>query len=213
VTDPSAPSIGAAFLAPAFTLWGSPVSWLEIVAFVLAVWMVVCNIRVDPTAWPLACISSLLYFWLFFHSRLYGESGLQLFFAGVALWGWWQWLHGTLPDGSKLRVRRLSRRGVAAVGALALAGWPLLGLLLARITDTDVPFADAFPTVGSVAGQWLLGRQYVENWPAWIIVNVASVGVFAWKGLWLTVLLYLLFAVMAGFGWRAWARRADAVTT
>ena len=208
--DATSPAFVAAFLAPAFTLWGSPVTWLEVVAFVLAVWMVVCNIRVNPLAWPLACISSLLYFWLFAHSRLYGESGLQIVFAVVALWGWWQWLHGTLPDGTKLRVRRLSSRTLGFVVGLTLAGWPVLGFLLSRVTDTDVPYADAFPTVGSLAGQWLLGRQYVENWPAWVVVNVVSVGLFAWKGLWLTVLLYLLFTAMALVGWRAWARRADA---
>jgi nicotinamide mononucleotide transporter len=194
--------------AAAFMLWGSPVTWIEIVAFVLATVMVVCNIRVNVLAWPLACTSSLLYFALFWDSRLYGEASLQLFFAAVALWGWWQWLHGTLPDGSKLRVRRLSPRALLGVVTLTLVAWPLLGAFLDRATDTDVPYADAFPTTASVAGQWLLGRQYVENWPTWIIVNVASIGVFAWKGLWLTVLLYALFTVMAAYGWRAWAQRA-----
>ncbi len=190
--------------AAAFTVWGSPVTWLEIVAFALAVAMVVLNIRVNPLAWPLAIASSLLYFALFFDSRLYGEAGLQIFFALVAGWGWWQWLRGTLPDGSALRVRSLSPRGLAVVIALALAAWPLLGLFLDRFTDTDVPYWDAFPTAGSVAGQWLLARKYVENWPAWIVVNVVSVGLFAWKGLWLTVLLYALFTAMAVAGWRAW---------
>lgn len=190
--------------AAAFTVWGSPVTWLEIVAFALAVAMVVLNIRVNPLAWPLAIASSLLYFALFFDSRLYGEAGLQIFFALVAGWGWWQWLRGTLPDGSALRVRSLSPRGLAFVIALTLAAWPLLGLFLDRFTDTDVPYWDAFPTAGSVAGQWLLARKYVENWPAWIVVNVVSVGLFAWKGLWLTVLLYALFTAMAVAGWRAW---------
>jgi nicotinamide mononucleotide transporter len=81
-------------------------------------------------------------------------------------------------------------------------------MLLHRITDTDVPYWDALPTAGSVAGQWLLGRQYVENWPVWVAVNLVSIAVFVIKGLWLTVILYTLFAVLALFGWRAWARRA-----
>jgi nicotinamide mononucleotide transporter len=94
--------------------------------------------------------------------------------------------------------------------ALTLAAGPLLGLLLERITDSDVPYFDAAPTVASVAGQWLLGRQYVENWPVWIGVNVVSVALFAYKELWLTVVLYALFAVLAALGWRVWMRRAAA---
>jgi nicotinamide mononucleotide transporter len=54
---------------------------------------------------------------------------------------------------------------------LTAAAWPLLGLLLHRMTDSDVPFLDALPTVGSVAGQILLGRKLIENWPVWIAVN------------------------------------------
>ncbi len=195
--------------AAAFTLWGSPVTWLEIVAFVLAVAMVVFNIRVNPIAWPLAIVSSLLYLLLFWNSRLYGEASLQILFVVVAGWGWWQWLRGTLADGSALRVRTLGWRGrAAAFGALALA-WPLTGLFLDRYTDTDVPWWDAFPTAASVIGQWLLGRKYVENWPAWVIVNIVSVALFAYKGLWLTVLLYLIFIAMSFVGWRAWQQLAN----
>ncbi|MBX3619055.1 MAG: nicotinamide riboside transporter PnuC [Rhizobacter sp.] len=197
------------FLA-AFTLWGAPVTWLEIVAFVLAVAMVVCNIRVNPMGWPLAIVSSLLYFALFWTSRLYGDASLQIFFAVVALWGWQQWLRGTEADGSALHVRSLSASARwRLVGVMALA-WPATGLFLKTYTDTDVPWWDAFPTAASLIGQWLLGRKYVENWPTWIVVNTVSVGLFAYKGLWLTVLLYAVFIGMSVVGWRSWRRLAGA---
>jgi nicotinamide mononucleotide transporter len=196
-------------LAAAFTLLGSPVTWLEIVAFVLSVWMVICNMRVNVLAWPLAIVASLLYGLLFAHSRLYGEASLQVFFALIACWGWWQWLFGRQDGGAPLVVRSMGWNGRATLAALALSAWPLLGLLLDHATDSDVPYFDAFPTAFSVAGQWLLGRKYVENWPTWVLVNVVSVGLFATKGLWLTVLLYALFAVLALVGWRAWSQLAQ----
>jgi nicotinamide mononucleotide transporter len=195
------------FFAPMFTLWGTAVSALEIVAFVLAVLMVILNMRVNALAWPLAIVSSLLYFALFWNSKLYGDASLQILFAVVALWGWWQWLRGTEADGRALHVRELDSQGRwLLVVALALA-WPATGLFLKTYTDTDVPWWDAFPTAASVIGQWLLGRKYVENWPAWIVVNVVSVGLFAYKGLWLTTLLYTLFIAMSFAGWRAWRAR------
>ena len=195
-------------LAPAFTLLGSPVTLLEIVAFVLAIAMVLANLRVNPVGWPLAIASSLLYALLFADSKLYGEAGLQFVFVALALWGWWQWLRGRGDDGTALRVRRLSRRGRALALAFTLAAWPLLGLLLDRATDSDVPYFDALPTVASITGQILLGRKLVENWPVWLAVNLVSVALFAFKGLWLTVLLYALFAVLSVVGWRAWSALA-----
>jgi nicotinamide mononucleotide transporter len=196
--------------AAAFTLLGVAVTWLELVAFVIAVAMVLFNIRVNPIAWPLAIVSSALYFLLFWQSRLYGDASLQILFIVVALWGWWQWQRGTQDDGRALRVRRLGPRGRwLTLGALALA-WPATGAFLKHFTDTDVPWWDAFPTAASLVGQWLLGRKYVENWPAWIVVNAVAVSLFAYKALWLTAVLYAVFIVLSVLGWRAWARLADA---
>ena len=200
----------ASLLAPAFSWAGSAVSWLEIVAWLLALAMVVCNLRVNPLGWPLAIASSALYGLLFLHSKLYGEAALQIVFIVLGAWGWWQWLRGKAPDGARLQLRSLSARQRWLTLALTLAAWPLLGGLLAHVTDSDVPYLDALPTVGSLAGQYLLGRKWVDNWPVWVAVNIVSIALFAVKGLWLTVLLYALFTLLALLGWRAWSRMLPA---
>ncbi len=196
----------APLFAAAFSFAGSPVTWLEIAAFILAVAMVVFNIRVNVLGWPLAIASSLLYFLLFWKSRLYGDASLQIFFAAVAGWGWWQWLRGTDDAGAALRVRSLGPTGRWISLVSVAVAWPATALFLQRFTDTDVPWWDAFPTAASVLGQWLLGRKYVENWPVWIVVNVVGVALFAYKGLWLTVVLYAVFVAMSFVGWSAWRR-------
>ena len=147
---------------------------------------------------------------LFADSQLYGEATLQLLFVAVAVWGWWQWLRGTRRRRRSRCASTAERRAGWLVAGATLAAWPLLGLLLQRVTDSDVPYLDALPTVGSVAGQLLLGRKLLENWPVWLAVNVFSIGLFAVKGLWLTVLLYALFAVLSVVGWRAWRARLPA---
>jgi nicotinamide mononucleotide transporter len=192
--------------AEAFTLWGSPTTWLEIVAVVISLAMVGCNIREIHWGWPLAIISSLMYFAIFWRSKLYGDATLQIFFAVVAVWGWFQWLRGRRADGSALTVSRLKQRGLLiTVGACAVL-WPATGLFLKTFTDTDVPWWDAFPTAVSLVGQFLLGRKYLENWGVWIVVNVVSVGLFAYKDLWMTVALYTLFIGLSVVGWREWRK-------
>lgn len=192
---------------PAFTLWGSATSWLEIVGFVLAVLMVVGNIREKLWAWPLAIFSSLLYFALFWRSKLYGDAALQLFFVVLAFWGWIQWWRGQGDDGAALMVTTLKPQKTIKVIAASLVLWGATGLFLQHFTDTDVPWWDAFPTAVSLVAQYLLARKYLENWTAWTVVNTVSIGLFAYKALWLTVLLYLLFIAMSLIGWRAWRLR------
>ena len=192
--------------AQAFSLWGSPTTWLEIAAVLIALAMVGCNIRQIHWGWPLAIISSVMYFALFWRSKLYGDASLQIFFAAVAFWGWFQWLRGRRADGSPLKVTRLAPRGLAIAVAACAVLWPATGLFLKTYTDTDVPWWDAFPTSTSLVGQFLLGRKFIENWAVWIAVNVVSVGLFAYKGLWLTVGLYTLFVALSVVGWREWKK-------
>lgn len=181
---------------------------LELLGFALAVVMVVCNIRVNPWAWPLAILSSLVYALLFWQSKLYGESGLQIFFVAMALWGWRQWLRGTHSHEVKLLVRHMRIREQAwALTAFVLL-WLALAQILDHATNTDVPWWDAATTAGSIVATWMLGRKFVENWPAWVAVNTVSVGLFLYKALWLTSVLYAVFLVLACVGWRTWRQLA-----
>lgn len=158
-------------LSPAFTALGSPISWLELVAFVLALWMVVCNMRVQVLAWPLALTSSLLYFVLFWSGKLYGEASLQLLFAALALWGWWQWLRGRTADGDTLHVRTLGWRGRWLALGLTLAAWPLLGLFLQHRTDSPLPYWTRCPPwrASPVNGCWAASTRRTGPCGCWSI--------------------------------------------
>ena len=185
-------------------------SWTEALGFVLALVMVVCSMRELHWSWPLAIASSVLYFFVFRDSLLYAEASLQIVFAVLALWGWRQWLRRGTDQAPDVRIQRMTPRGWWQ-SALALAVlWPLLAFGLMRYTDSDVPWWDALPTALSLIGQALLGRKLLENWLVWLVVNIISVGLFAYKGLWLTCLLYLIFVVMSVMGWREWQKRLEA---
>ncbi len=186
----------------AFTLWGLDTSWLELIAVLLAFAMIVCNIMAWHWGWPLAAMSSVLYFFLFWSQRLYGDAMLQVLFVVLALWGWSVWLRGV--EGVPLPFTRIpshQRLKLAVSGAVL---WLATGTVLLNVTDTDVPWWDAFPTAFSLVGQYLLAHKRLENWAVWIIVNVVAAGLFVWKALWLTALLYLVFIVLSAVGWRTW---------
>ncbi len=197
-------------LAAAFTLLSTAVTWLELLAFALALANIACNVFEIHWGWPLAIAASLLYAWLFYASKLYGEAGVNLFFAVTAVWGWWQWLRGHRRGSSALlRIDSLDLRGLMRCIAGYAVAWLLLALLLRSITDSDVPWADGFVTAGSIIGTLLLGRKLIENWPVWLLVNAASVALFAYKGLHLTVVLYVIFFFLAIWGWIGWKKRMD----
>ncbi len=195
-------------LNTALTLLGTAVTWLEVVAFVLALANIACNVFEIHWGWPLTIMASGLYAALFFTSKLYGEAGVNIFFAVTAGWGWWQWLQGHYDDGlTPLAIRALPPRGIHRIVGAWIVLWLVCSALLHYITDSDVAWADGFVTAGSLVGTYLLGRKFIANWPVWLLVNAASVVLFAYKGLTLTVVLYALFLGLAVGGWWGWHKR------
>jgi nicotinamide mononucleotide transporter len=189
------------------TLFGLATTWLELIGFILSVITVLLNIRQNHWAWLFAIISSAVYGKVFYDTRLYGDMGLQVVFNVVSVWGWYSWLHGGAQR-QALDVTRLDRSGWIASFAGWAVGFVLLAWFLKTFTNTDVPHADGFLTAGSLLGQVLLSRKKVENWHAWIAVDILYVGLYVYKNLILTAILYGVFVLMAIVGLRAWNRAA-----
>jgi nicotinamide mononucleotide transporter len=189
------------------TLFGLATTWLELIGFILSVITVLLNIRQNHWAWLFAIISSAVYGKVFYDTRLYGDMGLQVVFIVVSVWGWYSWLHGGAQR-QALDVTRLDRAGWIASFAGWAVGFVLLAWFLKTFTNTDVPHADGFLTAGSLLGQVLLSRKKVENWHAWIAVDILYVGLYVYKNLILTAILYGVFVLMAIVGLRAWNRAA-----
>ena len=189
-------------------LLGLTTSALELFSFALSIITVVLNIRQNHWAWFFAIASSAMYGIVFFGARLYGDMGLQVVFVLVSLWGWYEWLYGG-EQHEGLSVTRSSSEGWFWGIAAWLAGFAILALFLAHFTNTDVPNIDGFLTAGSLLGQVLLSRKKVENWIVWIVVDILYVGLYVYKGLMLTAILYAVFVALAAIGLAAWYRAAD----
>lgn len=189
----------------AITLLGLPTTPMELLSFLLAVITVLLIIRQNHWAWLFTIVSSATYSVVFRDAKLYGDMSLQFVFIGAAVWGWYMWLRGGENHGV-LTVSRLSPRGVIASVVAWLAAFVAVALVLSTFTDTDVAYPDAFLTAGSLVGQVLVARKKLENWIVWIIVDVLYIGLYVYKGLMLTAILYAIFVVLAVQGLRVWRR-------
>ncbi|MBR7781257.1 nicotinamide riboside transporter PnuC [Undibacterium luofuense] len=177
-------------------------SWLELISFLLSVVTVWLNVRQLHWAWLFSIASSLMYGVVFYQSALYGDMALQIVFVAVSVQGWIWWLRGI--EQRALPVTALTQRGQVAVFASWGLSFVAIAAALRMYTDSDVPYSDAFLTAGSLVGQYLLAKKRIENWLIWIAVDVLYVGLYLYKGLQLTAVLYGIFVLMAVQGWKRW---------
>ena len=111
--------------------------------------------------------------------------GLQGLYFALAVYGWWAWLHGG-EDHGELRVSLASGRTRAILAAIGMLAGVVLGQALDRFTDASLPFMDSILTSFSIVAQWMQTRKLLEAWLVWLAVDVFYVGMFVYKGLYLT---------------------------
>ncbi|WP_309113393.1 nicotinamide riboside transporter PnuC [Saccharothrix sp.] len=200
------------FNTPAVTVGGVSTSWGEVAGFVtgaLCVWLVA---RQNPLNWPIGILNNLAFLVLFATGGLYADSGLQVVYIALALYGWWAWLRGG-TEHTPLPVSRTTAGQWWSLLAAGVAGTLLIAWVLVTFTTSTVPWADSVTTVLSLLATWGQTRKKVECWWLWIAADVIYVPLYAYKDLWLTAILYVGFMALCVLGLRNWSRalRADAV--
>lgn len=179
---------------------------LEWVAAILGVINIALLIFRSEWNFAFAIASVSLYVVIFFESRLYAESGLQIFFILANVWGWIVW-HRASHKGSeynRVAVRWLDWRSRIVWFVVTAALSFNLGWVMHRYTNAVMPFADSAIAGASVAAQILLGYRRIENWLLWISVDIAAVSLYIHRGLYPTAGLYAGMLVMSLFGLKEW---------
>jgi len=181
-------------------------SWTELFAAglgVVNVWLVV---RRSVWNYPFGLAMVILYGFVFYGAKLYSDALLQIYYFVVQLFGWWMWLKGR--DGAGL-VRPEVLKTPARIAALeaTLMGAAAGGWYFATYTDAAAPWFDAFIAAASVIAQYLQSVRKIESWLWWIAVDVVAIGVYFWKGLYPTTVLYVIFLALSAAGLKAWGRQ------
>jgi nicotinamide mononucleotide transporter len=185
--------------------WPAEVSPLELFAAIVGAVSVWLSVRQNILSWPTAIVNVVLYAIVFYQAKLYADMGLQVIYAILSVYGWYEWLYGG-EGRTELHVTRTSPRLAALLAGISLAGAAVLGTLLRHTTDAALPYMDSFLSSTSLVAQWMMTRKKLENWLVWIGLDILYVGMFIFKGLYLTAGLYAVFLALAVRGYVDWRR-------
>ena len=180
-------------------------SCLELIAVLFGIVSVYLSSRQNIISWPTAIVNVSLFTVLFFRAGLYSDTGLQVVYLILSIYGWYQWLYGGAGH-TKLPVTRTSRRTWTILLGLGVVLWLVLWTVTSRLPGTSLARLDAATTTISLIAQWMMTRKLLENWLLWVGVDVVYVGMFIYKGLYLTAFNYGVYLVIAAFAYFAWKR-------
>lgn len=189
-------------------LLGNPVSWIEIIGFVTGAACVYGVARQKLWNWPIGILNNLAFIVLFLGAGLYGETVLQIIFAAVAIYGWYNWIRGNAAtDGTNdLPIRDANPKEMILGLGATVAGTAGVAMILTHGTDSVVPWPDAFALTASLVATYGQAKKILQHWYVWILIDVVSIPLYFSRGLTLTAILYIGFLALCIYGLIDWKR-------
>ncbi|WP_286233931.1 nicotinamide riboside transporter PnuC [Thalassotalea sediminis] len=180
----------------------------EIVAVIASLMYVVLAARESIWCWPAALVSTIIYAVIFYDVYLWMDGLLQVYYFGMAIYGWMCWRQSVNKD--TLVIQQWSSVWhVKALFLLSLVSLAI-GWLMANYTPTHFPYIDAATTVFSVFATYLVAQKVLENWLYWIVIDAVSIYLYLAKDLTPTAMLFVLYVFMASYGYYQWLKRYKA---
>ena len=181
--------------------------WGEISAAVISLIYLYFSYKQNILLWPFGLLSALFYIWIYYNSGFYADMSLQGYYVVISVYGWYHWTRGHKSEkGSNLKISRVKKREGSILFIVFLLLWLLISQVLIRFTDSQIPVMDALTTAGSIVATWMLARKIIEHWLLWIIIDTISLGLYIYKDLYATAVLFLIYTFVAIAGYFAWKR-------
>ncbi len=185
------------------------VNKIEVLGAILGLFYIVFSIRQNILTWPTGLLTSALYVVVFFRSGFYADMGLQFYYVVISIYGWYFWLKGNPKESAEIKtpqVRNTSKRLGLNLTLMFFLLYAVILFILLNFTDSTVPYMDTLTTALSIVATWMLAKKYIEHWLIWIFVDLVSTGLYVYKNLWPTVILFLVYTFMAVVGYREWRK-------
>lgn len=184
---------------------------LEIAGFVIGLLYLWWEYHANSKLWLASLIMPAISMWIYFSKGLYADFGINIYYLLIAIYGYWVWTHGgrhnkSADSGSAVPITHIPFRILAGASGVFVAVWCAIYLILTNFTNSTVPLCDSFTTALSIVAMWLLAKKYVEQWIAWVVVDIVCVGLYIYKGIYFYATLYAVYSVVACFGYRKWLR-------
>lgn len=152
--------------------------------------------------WAFAAISVILYIYIYYSVQLYSETGLQFFYLFMAFYGYQTW-------NNKKKSLEISEWSISKHFLILISGAILtflIGFYFTIYTNAKMPIVDSFTTVFSILATYLVVKKVLGNWLYWIVIDTVSIYLFYNRGLHLTSLLFIIYTIVAIFGYFNWLR-------
>ena len=183
---------------------------LEIIAVFFGFLSVWFSKRENILVYPTGIISTAIFVYILLIYSLIGDMLINAYYFMMSIYGWYLWtrkVDGTnfIPI-TKITLKEKQWSVLLFIGTLILVAG--IYFIFDKF-NSWIAYIDTFTTAIFFVGMWLMAKKKIENWIFWIIGDVISVPLYLYKGLVFSSFQYLLFTIIAIYGYSAWKKNLN----
>ena len=180
---------------------------LQIIGTLLGLLYLWLEYKANIWVWIVGAIMPMVHGMLYLQSGIYADAAMQLYYVAAGIYGLFVWLRGEKRSEKRVDIQYTPKQWILSLVAVYVVLHISLYFLLTEFTDSRVPLFDSMSTALSIVAMWMLSRKLVEQWLVWLVVDMISVGLYLYKGIPITAMLYMLYCALAVAGYMRWRKQ------
>ena len=180
---------------------------LEIVAVIFGLLSVWFSKQNNIWVYPTGLISTSIFVYLLLTWGLIGDMLINVYYFIMSLYGWYIWTRKV--DAEHFTPITSVTKKENRISIFIFIGTVIFVFVVYQVFDkwnSWTAYVDTITTAIFFVGMWLMAKRKVENWIYWIIGDIISVPLYFYKGFTFTSFQYLIFTILAIYGYNAWKK-------
>lgn len=183
---------------------------LEAIAFIFGIASVWYAKKENILVYPTGLIATSITVYLLYKASYFGDMMMNFYYSMMSIYGWWNWSRKK-NDTYVVPISRTNARekliGVVLVILTMMVTYGVYRFF--DYTIETVNYIDIFTSGIFFTAMWYMATKKIENWTLWIFADVITVPLYAYRGLGMLSLQYLIFTILAIQGYLAWKKSLD----
>ena len=180
---------------------------LEAIAFIFGIMSVWFAKKENILVYPTGLIATVITVYLLYIAGYLGDMILNFYFSIMSIYGWWNW--SRKKDGETVVPISRTNFKEKLIGVGMFLVTMLFTYIVYRIYNDTIEIAnyiDIFTSGLFFTAMWYMANKKIENWTLWIIADLITIPLYAYRGLGILSLQYLFFTILAILGYIEWKK-------
>lgn len=179
-------------------------NWLEVTAVISALIYVFLAARGNKWCFLFGLISSAIYVYITFKLNFYFDVLINLYYIVMSYFGYISW--STEKDNGTLQISTTPKNQLKLYVIIGVILTVILAFIAEYFSNAQLAYLDAFTTIFAIIATLLVVKKQLENWLIWMVVDLVASGMYFYKELYFTALLFIIYTIIAIVGYFKWKK-------